>query len=331
MFGPWVHHIDPVIATIAGVHLWWYGLSYSLGFLNAHFFLRRQRDALGLSPGEVYELSFLIAAGVLAGGRALVVFRHEWSFYHDHLSLAPAIWLGGLATHGLIVGGLAGVLLFCAIRRKPFRPMFDALALPAAVILGCGRIGNFIDGQIVGAVTSLPWSVQFPDAEGFRHPVVLYDGLKNFATVPILYWVRRCGVPPGRLAALFLVMYAGLRIPIDMLREYPTSFLLLPAGQTFNVLMTLAGALLLLKNWLKPPAPAIVIPTDRNRRGTAPARLYAFAFAAIVAFALVIPSDATRDIPERYSKRHAGLEHSMLYPRLVEPQRAAAQLTKQKE
>lgn len=90
MFGPWVHDIHPIIATIGGLHLWWYGLSYSLGFLNAHVFLRRNRARLGLSLADVYTLSLLMAAGVLIGGRALVVFRHEWSFSRDHLSLVPA-------------------------------------------------------------------------------------------------------------------------------------------------------------------------------------------------------------------------------------------------
>jgi phosphatidylglycerol:prolipoprotein diacylglycerol transferase len=322
MFGPWVHDIDPIITTVGGVHVWWYGLSYSLGFLNAHFFLRRNRARLGLSLADVYELSWLIAGGVLVGGRSLVVFRHEWAFYQDHLALAPAVWLGGLATHGLIIGGFAGVFLFCIIRRRPFRPILDALAIPAAVILGCGRVGNFIDGQIVGSLTPLPWAVQFPEADGFRHPVVLYDGLKNFALVPILMLVQRCGVPPGRIASVFLLLYAGLRIPIDALREYPISFLWLPAGQTFNVLMTLCGLALLVKNWVRPPAvQTIRLKPDPT---SVPAR-HRYAFAALVVLALVIPSDATRDIPARYGHRHAGLIHSPLYPLIgVEPQQAGA-------
>jgi phosphatidylglycerol:prolipoprotein diacylglycerol transferase len=320
MPGPYVHDVDPVIATIAGVHLWWYGLSYSLGFLNAHLFLRRSRDRLALSLADVYELSFLLAAGVLVGGRGLVVFRHEWSFYRDHLSLIPAIWLGGLATHGLIIGGFAGVALFCVLRHRPFRPIFDALAIPAAFILGCGRIGNFIDGQIVGAVTTLPWGVQFPDADGFRHPVVLYDGLKNFLIIPILWSVQRRGVPPGRVSSLFVLLYAALRIPIDLLREYPISFLFLPAGQTFNVLMAFAGLALLAKNIWWPAAPT----TDAAREAASKSPLAAtssFAFAALVLISLVIPSDATRDIPARYGHRHAGLSYARLYPRLgTEPQ-----------
>jgi len=69
MVGPWVHDIDPIIGTVVGVHLWWYGLSYSLGFLNAHVFFVRHRAELGLSMREVYELSLLISIGVLIGGR----------------------------------------------------------------------------------------------------------------------------------------------------------------------------------------------------------------------------------------------------------------------
>ena len=323
LLGPYVHRIDPVFASVGPVHLWWYGLSYSLGFINAHLSLRRRRHRLGLSLTEVYELSLLIAAGVLAGGRGLVVFRHEWTFYKEHPALMPALWIGGLATHGLIIGGFAGILLFCLLRRRPFRPIFDALAIPAALILGCGRIGNFIDGQIVGSVTSLPWGVQFPDADGVRHPVVLYDGLKNFLIAPILLLVRRHGVPPGRLASLFVVLYAGLRIPIDLLREYPIAFMHLPAGQAFNVLMAATGVALLAKNMLWPPA---VLPTwpdmDANPSGGRSCRL---AFAAVILVSLAIPSDATRDVPIRYGQRHPGLTHSWLYPPIgVEPQQAEA-------
>ena len=325
-----VHRIDPIFLSIGPVHLWWYGLSYSLGFINAHLSLRHHRHRLGLSLTEVYELSLLLAAGVLAGGRGLVVFRHEWTFYKDHPALMPALWIGGLATHGLIIGGFAGVLLFCLVRRRPFRPIFDTLAIPAALILGCGRIGNFIDGQIVGSVTTLPWGVQFPDADGVRHPVVLYDGLKNFLIAPILFLVRRHGVPPGRIASLFLVLYAGLRIPIDLLREYPISFMHLPAGQTFNVLMTAAGLALLAKNTLWPPA-TLPARTDMVTNPSR-ARLCRVAFAAVILVSTAIPSDATRDISARYGRRHAGLTHSWLYPRIgIEPQQAEAATQSRKD
>jgi phosphatidylglycerol:prolipoprotein diacylglycerol transferase len=315
MLGPYVHNIDPIVTSVAGVHLWWYGSSYALGFLNAHLFLRRNRQKLGLSVGSVYDLTLLLAAGVLVGGRSLVVFNNEWSFYREHLSLIPAIWLGGLATHGLIVGGSAGVFLFCLAYHKPFRQIFDEIAVPAAFILGCGRIGNFIDGQIVGSLTDVPWAVKFPEADGFRHPVVLYDGLKNFLLIPVLLWVRSRGVPPGRLAALFVFLYASLRIPIDLLREYPITLLGLPTGQTLNILMSLVGAILLVRNWVCRPAAGVDRrpPATQAQPGTG-LRWRRLAFAASLAVALVIPSDATRDIPARYGKRHPGIAYSAMYP-----------------
>jgi phosphatidylglycerol:prolipoprotein diacylglycerol transferase len=312
-----VHRIDPIIATVFGAHLWWYGLSYTLGFLNAHLFLRRHRARLGLSLTSVYTLSLCLAFGVIAGGRALVVFDHEWSFYQTHLSLIPAVWLGGMATHGLLAGGGAGVLAFCLWRGYPFRRMFDALAIPAAMIMGFGRIGNFIDGQIVGSPSDMPWAVQFPEADGFRHPVVLYDGLKNFLIIPILMWAGRRGAPPGRLAALFVLLYAGFRIPIDLLREYPVNALGLPTGQGFNMIMTAVGALLVLLNWWRfrsgQSEPATT-PTDGEHGATPGWRRVAFV--AILLFVLLIPSDATRDIPSLYGDRHPGLTYSAMYPRI---------------
>jgi phosphatidylglycerol---prolipoprotein diacylglyceryl transferase len=313
MPGPFVHHIDPIIFSIWDVHAWWYGLSYTLGFLNAHLVLRRQRERLGLSLAHVYEMTLLFGGGVLVGGRAIVVYN-EWHFYGQHPSLIPALWLGGLATHGLILGGAAGILVFCLLRRQPFRPIVDVLAIPAAVILGAGRIGNFIDGEIVGRVTAVPWAVQFPDAPGFRHPVVLYDGLKNFALIPLLLAVGRRGVPPGRVAALFVFLYAALRIPIDLLREYPLTLAGLPSGQAVNVAMAAAGAALLAKSWLwpAPSQPAGRAPALPPR----PLWWHRVAFALLLVLPPAIPSDATRDVPATYGHRHAGLEHSRLYPRL---------------
>ncbi|MBA2378472.1 MAG: prolipoprotein diacylglyceryl transferase [Blastocatellia bacterium] len=200
--GPFVHNIDPIIASVSGVHVWWYGMSFGLGFLNAHLFLRRNRERVGLSLTGVYDVTLFLAVGTLAGGRALVVINNEWEFYRDHLSLIPSIWVGGFASHGLILGAAAGVGAFCCFYKAPFRQLFDLLAISAAIILGFGRVGNIIDGQIYGSLTDLPWGVQFPGVAGFRHPVVLYDGLKNFLLVPLLLWVRSRGAPPGRVAVL---------------------------------------------------------------------------------------------------------------------------------
>lgn len=317
MPGPFIHNIDPIIVSIFGVHLWWYGLSFTLGFLNAHFFLRRNRESVGLPLTAVYDLTIFLAVGVLIGGRFVVVVNNEWAFYREHLWLIPSIWVGGFATHGLIFGGALGVILFCLIYRAPVRRTLDLLAISAAVIMGCGRIGNFIDGQIYGSLTDLPWGVKFPNVEGFRHPVVLYDGLKNFALVPLLLWLKDRGAPPGRIAAIFVILYALLRIPIDLLREYPISMWGLPTGQTLNVLTVFVGIILLAVNiyrnrFPKPPT-LLKIHASQGKLGWRRAALI-----TICIIPPVIPSDATRDVPETYGERHPGLEYNRMYPRIAE-------------
>jgi phosphatidylglycerol:prolipoprotein diacylglycerol transferase len=258
----------------------------------------------------------LFALGVLIGGRALVVVNNEWEFYGEHLWLIPAIWIGGFATHGLIFGGATGVVLFCWKNKKPFRPILDILAISACFILGCGRIGNFIDGQIYGSLTDFPLAVKFPEVEGFRHAVVLYDGLKNFLLIPILLWIRKRGVPDGRVAAWFVFLYAALRIPIDMLRDYPISMWGFPTGQTLNFLMLIVGIIMLTVNYLRnrdksiENTPKEIVETTVGWRK--------LAFVAVLIIPLVIPSDATRDIPARYGKRHQGLVHSAMYPPIAD-------------
>lgn len=309
-----VHRIDPIVATVFGVHLWWYGLSYTFGLLNAWLYITRHRGRLGLTRREAADLALLLAAGVLIGGRVLGVY-HQWPLYGARPELIPFVWIGGFATHGLIGGGAAGILVFCLARGKAFREVFDALAVPAAVILGFGRIGNFIDGQIVGSVTTLPWGVEFPYAEGVRHPVVLYDGAKNLLVAWWLARLARRSLPPGRLAVLFVILYAGLRIPIDLLREYPTTVMGLPGGQTFNVAMTAAGLALLAVNVIRAP---VRVPVRAAAGAESPGSLgwRRVVFTAILLGAMVLPSDAARDVPVEYGQRHHGLEHSWLYPPL---------------
>ena len=317
MPGPFVHDIDPVIAEVGGACLWWYGLSYSLGFLELLFYLRRRRHEIGLTLNEVYSLTLLFMAGVLVGGRAVEVAFDEWPFYRDHVALIPAYWLGGMATHGLLAGAAAAIWTFCRAYGHPIRGIADALVLPGAFFLGVGRIGNFIDGQIVGSVTDVWWAVQFPDAEGFRHPVVLYDGLKNLALIPLLIWIGRRRPIPGARSAHFVFWYAFLRLFVDLFRDYPSHRLALGTGQTLNIVMAAIGVALIVRSelrwrgWTKGTGPR-----ERAGRASAPGHL-AFkraAFAALLLFCLMIPGNWTQDVPARYGKRHAGLRHSALYP-----------------
>ena len=318
MSGPYVHTIDPIIGSVFGVQLWWYGLSYSLGFFNAHSFASRRRDDLGFDLPTVYMLSLFLAGGVLFGGRLIEVVFYEWPFYREHMHLIPAFWLGGMATHGLLFGGLLGNLLFCRIYHRQFFTITDTLAIPAAFILGLGRIGNFIDGQIVGSVTNVWWAVKFPDADGFRHPVVLYDAVKNLLIVPVLWYVSRKKPTTGVLTGIFLFLYAFLRIFVDLFREYPTNLMGLATGQVLNILMSIIGLVLIVvplqHKGYNAGAGAITAVDGEKKTAAAGLGWKRILFVSLLLFSLVIPSDWTQDVPARYGKRHAGLDHSAVYP-----------------
>jgi phosphatidylglycerol---prolipoprotein diacylglyceryl transferase len=322
MPGPFVHRIDPVIGEVGGVYLWWYGLSYALGFLQIHLFAARHRASLGLTLPHVYTLSLVFALGVLAGGRFVEVAFDEWLFYRQHAWLIPAYWLGGMATHGLLLGAAASTWLFARWSGTSFLRLADALVIPGAFLLGMGRIGNFIDGQIVGSPTDVWWAVKFPDADGFRHPVVLYDGAKNLLLIPYLLRVRRTNPTPGAVAARFIFWYAFLRIFIDLFRDYPTHRLALGTGQTLNIGMALVGAVLLIRTRLRRLGRLRCVPPRRVSTPTEPDAVSLWsrriALAGVLLFCLTIPSNWTQDIPARYGKRHAGLQYGRFYPRVPE-------------
>jgi phosphatidylglycerol:prolipoprotein diacylglycerol transferase len=318
LLGPYVHDIDPILGKLTGFYLWWYGLGYTLGFLHLHLFFLRRRSQLGLTHRQVYTLSLLIIFGVLIGGRGIEVAFDEWPFYSEHPWLIPAFWLGGMASHGVLLGAALGAGTFALIYRTPFLRLADELVIPGTVLMGFGRIGNFIDGMIVGGLTDVPWGVKFPYAEGFRHPVVLYDGLKNFLIFPFLLWVRKTNPTPGATAARFIFWYAFLRIFIDLFRDYPTHRLVLGTGQTLNILMTILGMFLLIRSRKRrlrmqqeeqAQAPMLQMIEDQK-----PFLVQRLAFLILLLFCLTFPSNWTQNVVDRYGERHPGIEYSWLYP-----------------
>jgi hypothetical protein len=169
-------------------------------------------------------------------------------------------------------------------------------------------------------VTDVWWAVQFPDAAGFRHPVVLYDGAKNLLLIPYLLRVHRTNPTPGATAARFVFWYSALRIVLDLFRDYPTHRLALGTGQTLNLVMAALGAVLLYRSRLRRLGrlgPRRVAPlADSEVREVRPSPAQRIAFALLLLFCLAIPSNWTQDVPARYGQRHAGLTHSWLYPAL---------------
>ncbi len=248
MATPYVHNLSLEIGHVFGLPVYWYGAIYTVGFLGVFGWFALRRGRLGWTMADVTELSVLMALGILIGGRVFDILVYEPGYYREHPLDALNWWVGGMASHGVMLGGVVGVFLFCRLRRKPFLIAADELTVPAAFLMGIGRIGNFIEGGVIGSVTAMPWGVVFPGVDEPRHPVALYDGAKNLILVPLLILVlRRWPAGRGVATGAFLFLYAGLRVLVDLFRDYEGGWLGIGQGQYFNLIMAAVGLLVLVR------------------------------------------------------------------------------------
>lgn len=260
-----------------------------------------KRREIGWTRAEAIDFSIFFALGILTGGRLFEVLVYEREIYLQQPLEILAFWKGGMASHGVLIGGTAGLLLFCRLRGKSFFQAADEVAVPAALLLACGRIGNHVNGEIYGPVTDGWWGVKFPYAEGFRHPVALYEGAKNLVVLAILLGVRRRYKPgQGMVLAHFVFWYGFLRVFVDLTREYESYFLGIGKGQYYNVLMAVVGAALIFGRRRR-PAPEAPPSAPAGAQGWMPLRR--LAFGALMLFALTLPSGWSQ--PWLAQRRHA--------------------------
>jgi phosphatidylglycerol:prolipoprotein diacylglycerol transferase len=250
---PYVHDLSPVAIQIGPVAIRWYGLMYLLGF--ALFLvlgkLRAKDPWRDMSGRDVDDLLFLGMIGVIVGGRlGHVIFYGPLSYYLQHPLEIFAVWKGGMASHGGIIGVIVAMAWFARSRGKSFLKVADFVVPLVPLGLGAGRIGNFINGELWGRVAdpSLPWAVIFPAAgdNAPRHPSQLYQfALEGVALFAILWIYSRRPRITGTVGSLFLVAYGVLRIVGEMFKEpeplYGSMPLGLSAGQWLSLPMVLAG------------------------------------------------------------------------------------------
>jgi phosphatidylglycerol:prolipoprotein diacylglycerol transferase len=286
-----IHDFDPALLSTPLGTAYWYGAVYTIGFLGVFGWFWMRRHARGLSDADVFTLTILFAIGVLVGGRVFDILVYELDYYRDRPLAALDWWEGGMASHGVMLGALAAMAIFARWKRVPLLVLLDEVVVPGAFLLAVGRIGNFIEGGVIGSPTDLPWGVIYPDVDGARHPVALYEGAKNLLIVPVLIWAQRRW-PPGRgvVAALFVVLYAGLRFAVDTLRDYEAAWLGLGTGQVFNLAMTAGGVALLIWSLRRPERPLPV----RHAAPQAASWVQVAVLAALVVYPLGIPTSWTR-------------------------------------
>ncbi len=247
--------IDPVIFSVGPIAVRWYGMMYLLGFLGA-LLLGNYRISKGRSVWNKEQFSdalFYGFLGVVLGGRlGYVLFYHLDFFISDPLYLFR-IWEGGMSFHGGLIGVISVMLWFARKYNDSFWSVADFVAPLIPIGLGLGRLGNFINGELWGRQTDLPWGVVFPGAgELPRHPSQLYQfALEGVALFTVLWLFSAKPRKAGAVAGLFLVLYGCFRFIVEYVRE-PDAHLgllfgVITMGQLLSLPMVLFGIYLLVR------------------------------------------------------------------------------------
>jgi len=249
---------NPVALQLGPVAIHWYGLTYLVAFglfvwLGALRVKQPHFAQSGWTRRDVEDLLFYGVLGVVIGGRLGYVLFYKPGYYAAHPLEIFAVWKGGMAFHGGLLGAIAAMALFARMRERSFLAVADLIAPCVPTGLASGRIGNFINGELWGraADPSLPWAMVFPQSgtDIPRHPSPLYQFALEGLLLFVLLWVyakKPRGL--GQVSGAFLVGYGVLRFIAEYFRE-PDSFLGLLAlnlsmGQWLCVPMVLAGAAL---------------------------------------------------------------------------------------
>lgn len=236
--------IDPVAFSLGPVHVRWYGLAYLSAFVVSFFVLRwlGRRWKLELSDDDLLTIVLAAVIGVVVGGRLGYVLFYSGGDYLKNPAEILAIWTGGMSFHGGLVGVLVAGAVVSRILKVPWLTLCDLGAVCAPVGLFFGRLANFVNDELWGRATTVPWAIVFPSAGPLpRHPSQLYEALLEGAVlfVVMLWLATRRPVPPrGVLVGWLLTLYGVFRIFAELFREPDVQIGFLPGGLTIGQLLS---------------------------------------------------------------------------------------------
>lgn len=247
-------NFDPVFFRLGPLEFRWYGLMYVFGFIGSYFVILKQsaRRGIPLNKDDVADLIFAVALGVILGGRTGYVLFYNLQDYLAHPLKVFAVWEGGMSFHGGLAGAFAGGFWYCRKKKLPFLALADLGAMAAPIGLGLGRIGNFINGELYGRTTDLPWGIIFPDPRAGnlpRHPSQLYEAFLEGPVLFALLWLLGRGKrPQGAILWAFIALYGIFRCTVEFFREPDSQlgFFLggVSMGQLLSLPMVVAGGVM---------------------------------------------------------------------------------------
>jgi phosphatidylglycerol:prolipoprotein diacylglycerol transferase len=214
--------IDPNIVQFGNFSIRWYGLMYVIGFLLAWVIIRyliNKYHKAALSNEDVGDLIFNLTLGVILGGRIGYILFYNLSYYVGNPLKIFAVWEGGMSFHGGLMGVVIATVLFARKKKVKILDLGDLMAVPTGLGLMFGRFGNFINGELIGRHTDLPWGFLYPSEVVPRHPSQLYAAGKDLIIFIVLWQVYKKSQKTGTTTAVFLILYGILRIMVGFFRE----------------------------------------------------------------------------------------------------------------
>lgn len=230
--------IDPVAIALGPLKVRWYGLAYLAGLALGWLYMRRLLSVPGLwrgaplmKPEQADDFLLWATLGTVIGGRLGFVLLYEPSLFLHDPARVFAVWQGGMAFHGGLLGVILAITLFARYNKISLLSLGDLAAAAVPFGLFFGRIANFINGEVYGRLTTMPWGVEFPaavlnpgDTAGPRHPTQLYEafleGLVLFLLLRYFTHSRGSLKHPGLTAGVFLSAYALVRIGVEFFKEW---------------------------------------------------------------------------------------------------------------
>ncbi len=253
---------DPVAIQLGPLAIHWYGLMYLAGFLTFLWLGRKRINILNnphINKKLLDDLLFYGVLGVILGGRIGYVLFYKPGYYFSHPLEIFAVWQGGMSFHGGFLGVLLAMLWLAHKYQLRWLQLTDFIAPMVPPGLAFGRLGNFINGELWGRPSDVPWAMVFPKVDSLpRHPSQLYEfALEGLLLFALLWIYARKPRPVGAVSGLFLIGYGSLRFLVEFTRE-PDDFLGLLSlgmsmGQWLSLPMIIVGIALLTYSLRRPP------------------------------------------------------------------------------
>ncbi len=246
-----INNFDPVALEIFSLEISWYSLAYIFGIILG-WILAKKLFILDIEVKNKFDdyLTYLII-GIILGGRFGYIFIYNLSFYINNPLDIFKIWQGGMSFHGGLIGVIFASIFFAKKNNQNPFLYLDIVALVAPVGLFFGRIANFINSELYGTITNVPWAVTFIQVDNIpRHPSQLYEALLEglFLFLLLIYFRKKFLKKPGVISGLFLIIYSIFRFFVEFYRvpdeQLGYIFLNLTMGQVVSLIFTLSGVIL---------------------------------------------------------------------------------------